>query len=193
MDTDAVARWLSIIWTAFSRTRFRPEKFAGGQKQTPPSGLITPNGNLRAAPQASRHPAQIRPCGRAGFQGSKGFLAGSDVLSRMHVLCEDPGCDRSSLLCNARVEGRQFWTIRPDTDCRFKERTRVQDEMKPRFWRPRSTMWIGRPWSGCYGPKAITYRRQIDRWTKQYRASEMDSYSGGWRTDRMAWIAYSAR
>jgi aminoglycoside phosphotransferase (APT) family kinase protein len=37
-----------------------------------------------------------------------------------------------------------------------------------------------------YGPAGNYYRRQIDRWTKQYRASETGTIAGHGRAD---WLA----
>ena len=98
-------------------------------------------------------------------------LAGSDVpVARMHVLCEDEDVIGSAFYVMDLVRGRNFDDPRlPDVDA--ETRRGIYDEMN----RVLAAIHVT-DLEACgltdFGPAGNYYRRQIDRWTKQYRASE---------------------
>ncbi|GAB2184762.1 phosphotransferase family protein [Roseibium sp. LAB1] len=98
-------------------------------------------------------------------------LAGSDVpVARMHVLCEDEDVIGSAFYVMDLVRGRNFDDPRlPDVDA--ETRRGIYDEMNRVLAAIHAT-----DLEACgltdFGPAGNYYRRQIDRWTKQYRASE---------------------
>ncbi|MDG1128222.1 phosphotransferase family protein [Seohaeicola saemankumensis] len=170
LDTDAVAAWLSQHLEGFEGP-VTAEKFAGGQSN-PTFRLITPKGRyvLRRKPPGillkSAHAVERE------FRVQKA-LAGSDVpVARMHVLCEDVSVIGSAFYVMDEVNGRHFDDPRLPELARA-DRRAVQDEMN-RVLAAIHSVDLNATGLNDYGPEGNYYRRQIDRWTKQYRASEMD-------------------
>ena len=170
LDTDAVARWLTDHLPGFAGP-ITAEKFAGGQSN-PTFRLITPSGRyvLRRKPPGillkSAHAVERE------FRVQKA-LAGSDVpVARMHVLCEDDSVIGSAFYVMDEVDGRHFDDPRLPELAR-EDRRAVQDEMN-RVLAAIHSVDLNATGLNDYGPEGNYYRRQIDRWTKQYRASEMD-------------------
>lgn len=170
LDTEAVARWLSDNMDGFQGP-IVAEKFAGGQSN-PTFRLVTPKGNyvLRRKPPGillkSAHAVERE------FRVQKA-LAGSDVpVARMHVLCEDDSVIGSAFYVMDEVDGRHFDDPRlPELP--VSERRAVQEEMNRVLAAIHDVDLTARHLAD-YGPEGNYYRRQIDRWTKQYRASEID-------------------
>ncbi|MGR3505873.1 MAG: phosphotransferase [Paracoccaceae bacterium] len=170
LDTDAVARWLSDHLPGFQGP-INAEKFAGGQSN-PTFRLVTPEGNyvLRRKPPGlllkSAHAVERE------FRVQKA-LADSDVpVARMHVLCEDTDVIGSAFYVMQEIEGRHFDDPRlPGVP--VQDRRAVQDEMNRVLAAIHDVDLVARGLDD-YGPEGNYYRRQIDRWTKQYRASEME-------------------
>jgi aminoglycoside phosphotransferase (APT) family kinase protein len=170
LDTEAVARWLSDHLPGFQGP-VEAQKFAGGQSN-PTFRLITPSARyvLRRKPPGillkSAHAVERE------FRVQQA-LAGSDVpVARMHVLCEDVSVIGSAFYVMDEVDGRHF------DDPRLSElprdaRRAVQDEMN-RVLAAIHAVDLKATGLDDYGPEGNYYRRQIDRWTKQYRASELD-------------------
>lgn len=98
-------------------------------------------------------------------------LAGSDVpVARMHVLCEDDSVIGSAFYVMDLVRGRNFDEPRlPDLDPQT--RRGIYDELNRVLAAIHGIDLEARELAD-YGPGGNYYRRQIDRWTKQYRASE---------------------
>ena len=170
LDTDAVGAWLSDHLPGF-KGPITAEKFAGGQSN-PTFRLITHSGRyvLRRKPPGillkSAHAVERE------FRVQKA-LAGSDVpVARMHVLCEDDSVIGSAFYVMDEVNGRHFDDPRLPELAR-EDRRAVQDEMNRVLAAIHSVDLIATGLND-YGPEGNYYRRQIDRWTKQYRASEMD-------------------
>ena len=97
-------------------------------------------------------------------------LAGSDVpVPRMIALCEDEGVIGSVFYLMEHVAGRTFDDPRlPDRTP--DQRVRILAEMA-RVLAAIHSVDVERAGLGDYGPRGAYVRRQIDRWTKQYRAS----------------------
>ncbi|MCK7613988.1 phosphotransferase family protein [Roseibium sediminicola] len=98
-------------------------------------------------------------------------LAGSDVpVAKMHVLCEDDSVIGSAFYIMDLVRGRNFDDPRvPDVDA--VTRRGLYDEMN-RVLAAIHGIDLEARGLADFGPSGNYYRRQIDRWTKQYRASE---------------------
>jgi len=112
-------------------------------------------------------------------------LAGSDVpVARMHVLCEDEAVIGSAFYIMKRVAGRNFDDPRvPGID--KETRAALYDEMN-RVLAAIHGIDLEARGLADFGPAGNYYRRQIDRWTKQYRASETGSIPA--MDDLIAWL-----
>ncbi len=98
-------------------------------------------------------------------------LAGSDVpVAEMIALCEDDGVIGSAFYLMAYVEGRSFDDPRL-TGVPVADRAALFDQMN-RVLAEIHSVDLDAAGLSDYGPRGNYYRRQIDRWTKQYRASE---------------------
>jgi aminoglycoside phosphotransferase (APT) family kinase protein len=170
LDTEAVARWLTDHLPGFQGP-VEAQKFAGGQSN-PTFRLITPTARyvLRRKPPGillkSAHAVERE------FRVQQA-LAGSDVpVARMHVLCEDDSVIGSAFYVMDEVDGRHFDDPRL-SELAVQDRRAVQDEMN-RVLAAIHSVDLGVTGLDDYGPEGNYYRRQIDRWTKQYRASELE-------------------
>jgi len=170
LDTDAVARWLSDNMDGFQGP-IEAEKFAGGQSN-PTFRLITPTGRyvLRRKPPGillkSAHAVERE------YRVQKA-LAGSDVpVAKMRVLCEDTDVIGSAFYVMQEVEGRHFDDPRL-RELPISDRRAIQTEMNRVLAAIHDVDLVATALDD-YGPEGNYYRRQIDRWTKQYRASEID-------------------
>ncbi|MDX1819822.1 MAG: phosphotransferase family protein [Paracoccaceae bacterium] len=170
LDTAAVARWLTDHLPGFQGP-VEAQKFAGGQSN-PTFRLITPTARyvLRRKPPGillkSAHAVERE------FRVQQA-LAGSDVpVARMHVLCEDVSVIGSAFYVMDEVDGRHFDDPRL-SELAVQDRRAVQDEMN-RVLAAIHSVDLGATGLDDYGPEGNYYRRQIDRWTKQYRASELE-------------------
>ena len=170
LDTEAVARWLTDHLPGFQGP-IEAQKFAGGQSN-PTFRLITPSARyvLRRKPPGillkSAHAVERE------FRVQQA-LAGSDVpVARMHVLCEDDSVIGSAFYVMDEVDGRHFDDPRL-SELAVQDRRAVQDEMN-RVLAAIHSVDLGATGLDDYGPEGNYYRRQIDRWTKQYRASELE-------------------
>lgn len=170
LDTEAVARWLTDHLPGFQGP-VEAQKFAGGQSN-PTFRLITPTARyvLRRKPPGillkSAHAVERE------FRVQQA-LAGSDVpVARMHVLCEEVSVIGSAFYVMDEVDGRHFDDPRL-SELAVQDRRAVQDEMN-RVLAAIHSVDLGATGLDDYGPEGNYYRRQIDRWTKQYRASELE-------------------
>ncbi|MGJ8603531.1 MAG: phosphotransferase family protein [Marivita sp.] len=169
-DLVAVEAWMAANVPDF-RGPVRVEKFATGQsnptfKLTGASGAYVlrrkPPGLLLKSAHAVDREFRVQ---RA--------LAASDVpVARMHALCEDESLIGSMFYVMEYVAGRSFVDPRVP-DLSVADRTLLFDDMNRVLAAIHSVDLDG---SGLtdYGPQGNYYQRQIDRWTKQYRASETD-------------------
>ena len=181
LDLAAVERWLKAHLPGFDGP-LEAEKFAVGQSN-PTFRLTTPTKNyvLRRKPPGvllkSAHAVDRE------FRVQKA-LADTDVpVAKMHLLCEDDSVIGSAFYVMDEVQGRHFNL--PDLpELAREDRRPVQEEMS-RVLAAIHGVDLKATGLDDYGPTGNYYRRQIDRWTKQYRAAETEA-----RPDMDALIAW---
>lgn len=170
LDLKRLGGWLEQNLAGFSGP-VRAEKFNRGQSN-PTFRLKSASGDfvLRRKPPGvllkSAHAVDRE------FRVQKA-LAGSDVpVARMHVLCEDEDVIGSVFYVMELVRGRNFDDPRLpglDTSLRagiYADLNRVLAAIHRIDLQARGL--------SDFGPQGNYFRRQIDRWTKQYRASETE-------------------
>lgn len=168
LDEAAVAAWMQAHVTGF-RGPLTATKFATGQsnptfKLTAPSGAYVlrrkPPGQLLKSAHAVDREFRVQDA-----------LAKTDVpVTRMHALCEDDSVTGAMFYVMDFVAGRTFVDPRlPDLGA--DERSALFDDMN-RVLAAIHSVDLEETGLSDYGPQGNYYRRQIDRWTKQYRASE---------------------
>lgn len=170
LDTEAVARWLTAHLPGF-RGPLTAQKFPGGQSN-PTYRLTAASGEyvLRRKP-----PGTLLKSAHAvdrEFRVQKA-LAGSEVpVPDMLVLCEDDAVIGAAFYVMAHVPGRNVEDPRlPGLGAA--ERAAIFQEMN-RVLAAIHTVDVAAVGLSDYGRPGNYYRRQIDRWTGQYRASETD-------------------
>jgi aminoglycoside phosphotransferase (APT) family kinase protein len=182
LDAKAVGHWLEEHLPGF-RGPVEAEKFPGGQSN-PTFRLTTPGGTyvLRRKP-----PGNLLKSAHAvdrEYRVQKA-LAGTDIpVARMHVLCEDDSVIGSAFYVMEDVRGRNFDDPRLDGVDR-EMRGRIFDEMN-RVLAAIHGVDIEAVGLSDYGAAGNYFRRQIDRWSKQYRASETGNIPE--MEELMAWL-----
>ena len=170
-DIDAVETWMAAHVPGF-RGPILVEKFATGQsnptfKLTAASGAYV----LRRKP-----PGQLLKSAHAVDREFRvqSALAGTDVpVARMHALCEDESVIGSMFYVMDHVQGRSFVDPRlPDVSAT--DRSAIFDDMN-RVLAAIHSVDLSATGLNDYGPHGNYYQRQIDRWTKQYRATETEA------------------
>ncbi|NIZ11441.1 phosphotransferase [Pseudooceanicola sp. HF7] len=171
LDIPAVETWLTAYLPGF-KGPVTAEKFAVGQSN-PTFRLTTPDHSyvLRRKPPGvllkSAHAVEREYRVQAA-------LAGTDVpVAGMHVLCEDPDVIGSAFYVMDEVKGRHF-NLPSLPELAREDRRPIHAEMARVLAAIHGTDLQATGLSD-YGPEGNYYRRQIDRWSKQYRASETDS------------------
>ena len=169
LDTATLAPWLEAA-IGF-RGPLRAEKFAGGQSNPTyrlhgSSGTCVlrrkPTGNLLKSAHAVEREFRVQEA-----------LAGTDVpVPRMLALCEDQEVIGSTFYVMSDVPGRNFDDPRLEELSRD-ERMAIFDEMN-RVLAAIHLVDVDAVGLADYGAPGNYYRRQVDRWTKQYRASETE-------------------
>jgi aminoglycoside phosphotransferase (APT) family kinase protein len=170
-DIAAVEKWVGAHVPGF-RGPISVEKFATGQSN-PTFKVTTASGQyvLRRKP-----PGQLLKSAHAvdrEFRVQRA-LAETDVpVARMFALCEDEAVIGSMFYVMEHVPGRTFVDPRlpsvPPED-----RAMIFDDMN-RVLAAIHAVDLTATGLTDYGPHGNYYQRQIDRWTKQYRATETDS------------------
>lgn len=170
-DIDAVETWMAAHVPGF-RGPILVEKFATGQsnptfKLTAASGAYV----LRRKP-----PGQLLKSAHAVDREFRvqSALAGTDVpVARMHALCEEESVIGSMFYVMDLVQGRSFVDPRlPDVSA--PDRSAIFDDMN-RVLAAIHSVDLSATGLNDYGPHGNYYQRQIDRWTKQYRATETEA------------------
>lgn len=167
LDTAAVGAWLSAHMPGF-RGPLSATKF--------PSGQSNPTYRLRAA--SGDYVLRRKPPGvllKSAHAVDREFrvqraLAGTGVpVPAMHVLCLDETVIGSAFYVMDAVTGRGF------EDPRLPEETAAgRSEMVAEMARVLAAIHrtdLAATGLEDFGPAGNYYRRQIDRWTRQYRAS----------------------
>lgn len=170
LDIDAAALWLEQHLPGFAGP-VQAEKFNRGQSN-PTFHLKASSGHyvLRRKP-----PGELLKSAHAvdrEFRVQRA-LAGSDVpVANMHILCEDRDIIGSAFYVMECVRGRNFDDPRlPELD--RETRAGIYGEMN-RVLAAIHTIDLSARGLSDFGPEGNYYRRQIDRWSKQYRASETE-------------------
>ncbi|MEM7019758.1 MAG: phosphotransferase family protein, partial [Pseudomonadota bacterium] len=167
-DMNALQAYMEEHVEGFSGT-LDAEEFRGGQSN--PTYRLSAGGKhyvLRRKPPGillkSAHAVDRE------FRVQKA-LAGSDVpVARMHVLCEDEDVIGSAFYVMELVRGRNFDDPQlPGLDSAL--RRGIYDRMN-RVLAAIHAIDLDTHGLSDFGPEGNYYRRQIDRWTKKYRASE---------------------
>jgi aminoglycoside phosphotransferase (APT) family kinase protein len=91
----------------------------------------------------------------------------------MHLLCEDDAVIGSSFYIMDHVKGRNF-DAPTDGDLTPAQRGAVADEMN-RVLAALHMVDIDAAGLGDYGPPGNYFQRQVERWSKQYRASQTET------------------
>lgn len=171
LDTDAVAAWMHGRIDGF-RGPVAAERIAGGQSNptyrlTAPSGAYVlrrkPFGPLLKSAHAVEREYRVQ---RA--------LAGSDVpVAPMLALCDDDGVIGAAFYVMGLVEGQCHDDPRlPDVP--KSKRCSYINEMG-RVLAAIHKIDLTSVGLADYGPSGNYFRRQIDRWSGQYRQSETDA------------------
>ncbi len=170
LDLRAVERWMAAQVEGFQGP-VSAEKFVGGQSN--PTYLLRASSGqyvLRRKP-----PGKLLKSAHAVDREFRvqAALAGTDVpVARMHGLCMDDTVVGSAFYVMDHVDGRNFDDPRlPDVD--NSERALIFKEMG-RVLGAIHSVDIGAAGLSDYGPQGGYYRRQIDRWSGQYRATETE-------------------
>lgn len=171
LDTSRLADYLREHIPGLSG-ELSAEKFAGGQSN--PTFKLTANGTsyvLRRKP-----PGELLPSAHAVDREYRVItaLGGTDVpVPRTYVLCEDESVIGSMFYVMEYMDGRILWDpLLPearDND----ERGAYYDAMN-RTMAALHNVDVNAVGLSDYGKPGNYFERQVGRWTKQYRASEME-------------------
>ncbi|MDU9003248.1 phosphotransferase family protein [Sedimentitalea todarodis] len=170
LDLEAVGRYLTQHLQGFSGP-LSARKFETGQSN-PTFLLMTPERNyvLRRKP-----PGTLLKSAHAvdrEFRVQKA-LAGTDVpVAKMHLLCEDDSVIGSMFYIMEHMDGRNF-NDPTMPDVTNDGRGAVIDDMN-RVLAALHMVDIEAVGLSDYGPPGSYFQRQVERWSKQYRASETD-------------------
>src|SRR5262245_26315505 len=169
-ETDRLERYLSERVASYIGP-LEVEQFKGGQSN--PTFLLKAGGRryvMRRKPFG-----KLLPSAHAVDREYRVItaLAASDVpVARTYVLCEDQGVVGSAFYVMDYVEGRIFWDptlpgVANDARARmYDDMNRVLAALHHANYTALGLADFGRP--------ANYIARQIERWTKQYRASETE-------------------
>ncbi|WP_322105044.1 phosphotransferase [Paraburkholderia sp. J41] len=169
-DADALAAWLAAHVAGFEGP-LAVEQFAGGQSN-PTFKLVTPRRTyvMRARPGPK---AKLLPSAHAVEREYRVMeaLAATDVpVAKMLALCEDESVIGRAFYVMEFVEGRVLWD--PSLPgMKREQRGAIYDEMN----RVIAALHNVKPEAvglADYGKPGNYFARQIDRWSRQYQASE---------------------
>lgn len=170
IDLDAVQRYMAGRLAGFDST-ITAEKFQTGQSN--PTFLITTS--------AGNYVLRRKPAGallKSAHAVDREFrvqsaLSGSDVpVAKVYHLCQDPEVIGSDFYLMEHVVGRNF-SDPVMGDISPAERGAVIEEMS-RVLAALHDVKIGEVGLEDYGPQGNYFARQLGRWSKQYRASEVE-------------------
>ncbi|MBN9509415.1 MAG: phosphotransferase [Alphaproteobacteria bacterium] len=168
LDLTRLAAWLRDNVPGYAGVP-EVERFEGGQSN--PTFLLRAASGayvLRRKPQgallASAHAVDRE------FRVLRALHGGAVPVPRPYALCEDPSVIGSSFCVMDFVEGRVFWD-QTLPDCTPAERAAIYDSMGATIAALHSVDYRAVGLEG-FGKPGAYVARQIDRWTRQYRASE---------------------
>ncbi len=170
LDTRRLEDYLSAHMPGFSGP-LQAEKFAGGQSN-PTFKLSTPGGAyvLRRKP-----PGELLKSAHAVDREYRVISALQDTdvpVPRTHVLCEDDTVIGSMFYVMEFLEGRILWKPSLPDARDNAERGAIFDAMNTTL-AALHNVDIEAVGLGDYGKPGNYFERQLGRWSKQYRASEL--------------------
>ena len=170
LDTERLAAWMKTHVAGFSGT-LQVEKFKGGQSN--PTYLLTAGDRryvLRRKP-----PGKLLPSAHAvdrEFTVISALHRQGYPVARPYALCTDDGILGSMFYVMDKVEGRVLWDLKlpglEPSQRRAIYESQVDTLAALHAFDPAA---IG---LSDYGRPGNYFERQVGRWTKQYRASEID-------------------
>jgi aminoglycoside phosphotransferase (APT) family kinase protein len=170
LDTVSLAAWMKAHVAGFSGD-LQVEKFKGGQSN--PTFMLSAGG--RKYVMRRKPPGKLLPSAHAVDREYKviSALAGTDVpVAKTWALCEDDSIVGTMFYIMDCVDGRIMWDpalpgMNPV------ERAAIFDEMN-RVIAALHKVDYTAVGLADYGKPGSYFARQIDRWSKQYRASETE-------------------
>ncbi|MDF1855376.1 phosphotransferase family protein [Pseudooceanicola sp.] len=170
LDIAAVEKYLSDRIEGFSGP-LTAEKFANGQSN-PTFKLTSPTGQyvLRRKP-----PGELLKSAHAvdrEFRVQSALWTTDVPVAKMYFLSDDDNVVGSQFYVMEAVEGRNI-NAPSMPEVPFEQRKLINREMA-RVLSCIHGVDLAAVGLSDYGPEGNYYRRQIDRWTKQYRASQTD-------------------
>jgi aminoglycoside phosphotransferase (APT) family kinase protein len=171
LDIKAVEAWLNANLPGF-QPPVKAEKYIGGQSN-PTFRLTTPNRRyvLRRKPPGvllkSAHAVDRE------FRVQKALQSTDVPVAKMHLLCQDEAVIGSAFYIMDEVAGRTYDDPRLP-DLTPEDRGEIMDQMN-RVLAAIHEVDIHAVGLADYGPTGNYYRRQIDRWSQQYQASQTES------------------
>ncbi|MCP5295931.1 MAG: phosphotransferase [Zoogloeaceae bacterium] len=181
-DTGRLADWLRANVEGYSG-ELAVEQFKGGQSN--PTFLLSA-GNRKYV-MRRKPPGKLLPSAHAVDREYRviSALAKTDVpVARSYALCQDDAVIGTAFYVMDYVEGRILWDpalpgMQPA------ERTAIFDEMN-RVIAALHNVDYAAVGLADYGKPGSYFARQIDRWSKQYRASETEKIEA--MDNLMAWL-----
>lgn len=169
-DLDRLSDWLHLNLDSFTGSPTL-QKFAGGQSN--PTYLLC-SGEQRYVLRR-KPPGVLLPSAHAvdrEYRVMRALAASEVPVPRVHLLCEDDSVIGTAFYLMEYVEGRSF--LDPALPGVGKvERTAIYDEMN-RVLAALHGVDVAAVGLADYGRPGAYLKRQIDRWTRQYRASETE-------------------
>ena len=172
VDADALANYLRDHIEGFSG-ELQIERFKGGQSN--PTYKLTAAGQhyvLRTKPAPA---AKLLPSAHAidrEFRVMKALSAAGFPVAQQYALCTDESVIGRAFYVMEYIEGRVLWeqSLPGMTPA---ERSAIYDEMN-RVIAQLHSIDCNAIGLGDYGKPGNYFARQIDRWTKQYKAAETE-------------------
>lgn len=182
INIDRLTPWLATH-IPHAQPPFVVTKIAGGQSN-PTFGLQSAQGDF----VLRRKPAGVLL--KSAHAVDREFrvqsaLAGTEVpVPKMIAFCDDPEVIGSEFYVMEKLNGRVFDD--PSLpEVALADRRAIMDEMN-RVLAAIHTVDLGRVGLSDYGPDGNYYQRQVDRWTKQYHASQTETIPD--MEDLIAWL-----
>jgi aminoglycoside phosphotransferase (APT) family kinase protein len=184
LDTDSLARYLEQHIAGFSGPLVA-EKFPGGQSN--PTFKLTAGGQsyvLRRKP-----PGELLKSAHAVDREFRviSALRDTDVpVPRTYLLCEDESVIGSMFYIMEYMEGRILWDPALPEAADNDERAAIYDAMN-KTMAALHCVNVEAVGLADYGRPGNYFERQVDRWSKQYRASETQHIEA--METLMTWLA----
>jgi aminoglycoside phosphotransferase (APT) family kinase protein len=171
-DVKALESYLSAHMEDF-KGPIEVKRFKDGQSN--PTYLLTTPNHLYAMRSKPGPIAQLLPSAHAVEREFRlqAALANTPVpVAKMYCLCEDESVIGRAFYVMDFVDGRIFWD-QSLPGMSNSERSAIYDELN-RVIAELHKVDFAAVGLGNYGKQGNYFTRQIDRWTRQYRASEID-------------------